>query len=179
MATTKLWTIEDVAALPDDGYRYELIKGELYRMPPPKFRHGMLANTFGRHLGNFVAEQGLGAVLNQSGFILRRNPDILLEPDVAFIRSANIPEDFDAYPESPPDLVVEVASPSQSAASLEEKAALYLAAGVRMVLTVDPIHRTVRVRRADGFNRVLTDRDVLDGDDVLPGFRLPIAEIFG
>ena len=178
MATTKLWTVEEIAALPDDGFRYELIRGELYRMPPPKFRHGMVANTTGRLIGNFVAERGLGVVLNQSGVILQRDPDIVLEPDIAFILRDNLPEDVDAYPERAPDLVVEIVSPSQTGPSIEEKTALYLAAGVRLVWIVDAVRRGVRVRRADGTDRWLSEHDALDGEDVLPGFRLPVSALF-
>ncbi len=178
MATTKLWTVEEVAQLPDDENRYALVRGVLYRMSPPMARHGFVTNTIGRLVGNFVAERDLGAVSNQSGFILQREPDVLLEPDVAFVRGARIPENLDAYPILAPDLVVEVASPSQTGPSIEEKTALYLEAGVRLVWAVDPLRRIVRVRRPDGTDRLLTEQDVLDGEDVLPGFRLLVAELF-
>lgn len=178
MATTKLWTIADVEGLPDDGYRYELLRGELYRMPPPKVRHGVLANTFGRHIGNFVADRGLGIVSNQSGFILQREPDTLLEPDVAFIPRPDLPEDLDSYPDAPPALVVEIVSPSQTGPSIEQRVALYLEGGVRLVWVVDPRWRTIHVYRADGTDVVLADQDELDGEDVLPGFRLPVAQFY-
>jgi Uma2 family endonuclease len=57
MATTKLWTVEEVAQLPDDGFRYALIRGALYRMPPPRARHGLVTSTIGRLVGNFGAER--------------------------------------------------------------------------------------------------------------------------
>ncbi len=178
MATTKLWTIEEVERLPDDNFRYALIKGALYRMPPPMGRHGLVANTIGRVIGNVVAERNLGAVYNQSGFILDRDPDVLLEPDIAFVKRSRVPANSDAYPMLAPDLVVEVASPSQTGPSMEEKVSLYLAAGVRLIWEVDPVRRTVRVRRPDGSDRLLFDRDELDGEDVLPSFRLPVAQFF-
>ena len=177
MAATKLWTIEDVERLPDDGYRYELIRGELYRMPPPKVRHGLIANTIGRLIGNFVADRGLGAVSNQSGFILQREPDTLLVPDVAFIPRPDLPENLDADPESASALVVEVVSPSQTGPSGEERVALSLAVGVRLVWVVDPRRRTVHVYRDDETDVVLTERGEVDGEDVLPGFRLPVAQL--
>jgi Uma2 family endonuclease len=178
MATTKLWTVEEVARLPDDHFRYALIRGELYRMPPPIFEHGRIVHTAGRHLGNFVVEHGLGVIYNQSGFIFERNPDTLFCPDLAFMRADRVPVDENTCPVVAPDLVVEVASPSQTGPSIEEKTAIYLATGVRLVWVVDPARRTIRVLRADGSDRFLFDLDEIDGEDVLPGFRLPVAQIF-
>lgn len=178
MAITKLWTVEEIEHLPDDEHRYALIRGELYRMPPPKFRHGRIALAVGAPLFQFVEEYGLGVVTDQSGFMLEREPDTLLGPDLAFIRSARVPADEDAYPMLAPDLVVEVASPSQTSPSIEEKTSLYLEAGVRLVWIIDPIHRAVRVRRADGTSQLLSEQDERDGEDVLPGFRLTVARLF-
>jgi Uma2 family endonuclease len=178
MATTKLWTVEDVERLPEDNFRYALIRGELYRMPPPGGRHGLVANTVGRLVGNFVAEHQLGGVYNQSGFILERNPDVLLEPDVAFVCADRLRSDEIGYPTAAPDLVVEVASPSQTGPSIEERTAIYLAAGVRLIWIGDPARRAVRVFRAAGTERLLTEDDAIDGEDVLPGFRLPVSQLF-
>jgi Uma2 family endonuclease len=178
MATTKLWTVEEVGRLPDDGFRYALIRGVLFRMPPPMARHGRVTNNVGRQIGDFVARHGLGVVYDQSGFILERDPDVLLSPDLAFVHSTRVPADEDAYPMLAPDLVVEIVSPSQTGPSIEEKSSIYLAAGVRLIWVVDPVRRTVRVRRPDGTDRLLADRDVLDGEDVLPGFQVPVAQLF-
>lgn len=178
MATTKLWTAEEVERLPDDEFRYALIKGVLFRMPPPMARHGRITNNAGRHIGNFVAEHNVGVVYNQSGFILERHPDVLLEPDLAFVQTARVPADETTYPVLAPDLVVEVVSPSQSGPAIEDKVAIYLAAGVRLVWAIDPVRRSVHIHRFDGSNQFLTEDDVLDGEDVLPGFQLPIAQLF-
>ncbi len=179
MVTTKLWTVEEVAQLPDDTFRYALIRGVLYRMPPPMARHGLVVGAVTWHVYGFVAERGLGVVYDQSGFILERDPDVLLSPDLAFVQHARVPENPDTYPMLAPDLVIEVASPSQTGPSIEEKVSIYLSAGVRLIWAVDPTRRTVRVRRPDGTDRVLTDRDELDGEDVLPGFHLPVVKLFG
>jgi Uma2 family endonuclease len=178
MATTKLWTIADVERLPDDGFRYELVRGELYRMPQPQGRHGLVVAAVVWFVYGFVRERDLGRVYDQSGVVLERGPDTLLGPDLSFIRRERLPADLDAWPEVAPDLVVEVVSPSQSGPSIERKVALYLAAGVRLVWVVDPERRTVHVYRADGTDLVLTEQDELDGEDVLPGFRLPVAQLF-
>jgi Uma2 family endonuclease len=178
MATTKLRTVEDVEQLPDDESRYALIRGVLCRMPPPKARHGRIVSEFGRRMGNFVAEHRLGVIYDQSGFVLEREPDTLLGPDLAFVRRDRVPLDEDTYPEIAPDLVVEVASPSQSGPSVEEKASTYLATGVRLVWVVDPVQRAIRVLRADGTEQTLSELDVIYGEDVLPGFHLAVADLF-
>jgi Uma2 family endonuclease len=178
MATTKLWTIEELERLPDDAFRYALIRRVLYRMPAPNFRHGRVVMRVGWYLHGFVEEHDLGVVSDQSGFVLERDPDTVLGPDLAFVPRGRLPADENAYPELAPDLVVEVSSPSQSGPSIEEKMALYLAAGVRLIWVVDPARRSVRLRRADGSEAVLSEQDVIDGEDVLPGFRLPVAQLF-
>ena len=179
MTMTKIWTVEEVERLPDDDLRYALIEGMLYRMPPTKPRHGRVTSLANRHLGTFIEQHGLGALFDQSGFILARDPDVLLGPDLAFVRKDRLPADEDAYPFLAPDLVVEVVSPSQTGPSVEEKTEIYLGAGVRLVWALDPVRRTVRVRRPDGTDRLLGEHDALDGEDVLPGFQIPVARLFG
>ncbi len=174
----KLWTAEDVEQLPDDVFRYALIRGVLHRMPPRTLRHGRLVSRAGWQLGNFVAEHQLGVINDQSGFVLEREPDTLLGPDLAFVRRDRVPMDEDSYPELAPDLVIEVASPLQTGPSAKEKVAIYLAAGVRLVWVIDPTRRTVRVHRADGSEQVFFENDIIGGEDVLSGFALTVAELF-
>jgi Uma2 family endonuclease len=178
MATTKFWTVEEIEQLPDDEYRHMLLRGELYRMPPPKFLHGRMVLAIGAPLFQFLAEHGLGVVSDQSGFVLERDPDTLLGPDLAFVQSDRAPADENTYPLLAPDLVVDVASPAHTGPSIEEKTALSLAAGAPLVWIIDPVRRGVRVRRADGTDQWLFEQDELDGEEVLPGFRLPMARLF-
>jgi Uma2 family endonuclease len=175
---TKLWTVEDFERLPDDGSRYALIRGVLYRMPPTKPKHGRVTGTVGRLLGTFVDEQGLGEIYDQSGFVLENDPDVLLGPDLAFVRTERVPANEDEYPRLAPDLVVEVISPSETGPSIEEKTAIYLAAGVRMVWALDPRRQTLRVRKPEGTDRLLAAGDEIGGDHVLPGFRLRVEQFF-
>jgi len=179
MATTaKLWTIEDVERLPDDGSRYALIRGVLYRMPPTKPKHGRITGTVGRLLGNFVEERGLGEIYDQSGFIFENDPDLLLGPDLAFFRAERVPANEDEYPRLAPDLVVEVISPSETGPSVEEKTAIYLEAGVRLVWALDVRRQTLRVPKPDGTDRLLVEGDEVNGEDVLPGFRAVVDDFF-
>jgi len=178
MATTKLMTIEDVEHLPDDDYRYSLIRGVLYRMPPPKPRHGRVTTSVVLHLGAFVRERGLGVVYTESGFALHRDPDVLLGPDVAFVRADRLPDDEDSYPDLAPDLAVEVLSPSNTPALVAEKLTEYAAAGVPLVWVLDPQRRTARVVTRSGSDRLLSADDELGGDMVLPGFCVLVDRLF-
>ena len=178
MVTTKLTTVEDVERLPDDDFRYALLWGVLYRMPPPKFVHGRVTNTIGRHVGNFVDEHGLGVVSAEAGFVLARDPDVLLEPDVAFVRADRVPIDQEVYPELAPDLVVEVVSPSNTGPAIADKVRAYLEAGVRLVWVFSPRRRSVAVHRPDQPVRELSEADDLNGEDVLPGFRVRVGSLF-
>lgn len=178
VTTTKLWTVADFERLPDDDYRYALIRGVLHRMPPTMPKHGRVTGTTNRLLGNFIKEHGLGELYDPSGFVLENDPDVLLGPDLAFVRADRVPVNEDEYPRLAPDLVVEIISPSETGPSVEEKTELYLPAGVRLVWALDPRRRTLRVRRPDGTDRLLGEGDVVDDEDVLPGFRLPVARLF-
>jgi Uma2 family endonuclease len=177
---TKLWTIEDLEAKENDGARYELLRGELIEVPGPKFEHWFLVGLLLRIFSNFVAERGLGLVGNNGAFVIRRDPDILLIPDVAFINSARIPPldaDWEIYL-GPPDAALEVVLPSDSALDVHDKILAYLDGGVRVVVAVWPRSRSVSVHRPGGETREFKVGDVLEIEDVLPGFRLPIADIF-
>jgi Uma2 family endonuclease len=177
---TKLWTIEDLEAMEDDGVQYELLRGELIEMPGAKFQHGFIVGRLLRLLGIFVDQFRLGAIGNNCAFDLRQSPDSLLIPDVFFVSAARLPSadtDWDIYL-GPPDAVFEVVSPSDSAPDVHDKTIEYLDAGVRVVVNVWPRSRSVSVHRPEGDTREFKTGDVLELEDVLPGFRLPIAEIF-
>jgi Uma2 family endonuclease len=182
MATTKLFTAADLEHLEDDGYRYDLIEGELHRMAPANFEHGGIAAAALAHLWNFVVPRGLGVVVAaETGFQLHRKPDTVLAPDAAFVRADRLPspdERHRGFLSVAPDLVVEVISPSESNASIERKVAAYLTAGVILVWTVHPVRQQVIVYRQDQPPRVLNFDDTLDGEEVLPGFRLLISDLF-
>lgn len=181
MATTKLMTADELEQMPDDGYRYDLVRGELIRMAPAARRSGRVELTFGRHLGNFASPRGLGEVYGaETGFILARDPDIVRAPDVAFVRADRLTPDMDEdkFVPVPPDIAVEVISPSDRARDVLTKVRDYLDAGVPLVLVINPRRLTVAVHTPGATVRVLREGDELDGGDVLPGFRLAVADIF-
>lgn len=180
MATTHLLTAEDLWGVGDEGHRYDLIRGELRRMAPTGGEHGEIGVTTGALLWTHARSRNLGTVCRVSGFILARNPDTLLAPDVSFVRADRLlpHEERISFLELAPDLAVEVNSPSERPSDVPSKVEIYLTAGVRMVLVVEPRPKTITVHTPDQSPRVLQENNDLDGGDVLPGFRVPVAEIF-
>ncbi|MGH2532065.1 MAG: Uma2 family endonuclease [Thermomicrobiales bacterium] len=182
MVTTKLLTAEDVLALAaDSDDHFELIEGELIRMSPATFEHGWVEGLLGRRIGNHAEEHDLGEVFGSSaGYFFSHDPDTLLQPDVTFVRADRLPprDTWWAFSEVVPDLVVEVISPSEPRARIRRKIDIYLANGVRLIWFVDPRRQTVTVYAPDREPVPLGAGDALDGEDVLPGFRLAIAALF-
>ena len=177
MATTpRLMTGDELAALPDDGMRHELVRGELTTMVPPGFEHGRIAGRLGARLGAHVLDERLGEIVSESGYVLEREPDTVRAPDVAFV-SAGRDLTGATFPAAVPDLVAEVVSPGDRYGEVDEKTEAWLAAGARMVLVVNPRRRTVEVHRPGRPMRTLAEHDTLDGEDVVAGWRLELAEL--
>ncbi len=181
MGATTLMTADELFRMSDDGCRRELVSGELKMIAPVGFEHGEVMVRLSGLLDAFVRQQGLGRVAGgDPGFVLSRDPDTVRAPDVAFIRK----ERLAANPVGPafwtgaPDLAVEVMSPSDTVHGVHEKAKAWLAAGVEAVWVVNPAWRTVTVYRSANDIKTLTEDDDLDGQDLLPGFRCRVREIF-
>lgn len=177
-----LVTAEELLALPDDEWRYELVEGRLVRMPPTGDRHNRTsARLFGAVYG-FVTSRGLGEVYPQeSGFLLSASgePDTVLAPDLAFVRAEHVPRPtIDGFPRIAPDMVAEVISPSQTLPQLRQKAETWLAYGVRQVWILVPETRTVEVWSAAGPPAILDENDTLAGEDALSGFTVAVADLF-
>ena len=172
-------TAEELLELPDDGMRHELVEGELRTMTPAGFDHGRVSARITARILDHADEYGLGEVLAaETGFTLRRAPDTVRAPDVAFVAAERVPHvGTRGFAELAPDLVVEVVSPSDRASEVSAKAAMWLDAGVRLVWVVDPQARLATVHHPGGPATVLREDGVLDGEEVLPGFRLPLATI--
>jgi Uma2 family endonuclease len=180
MRTRSIATAEDLLNAPADLGRCELVRGELVMMSPGKGRHGAVGARIARVLGNFVEAKGCGEVFDSStGYVLARGPDTVREPDVSFVCTERLErQDLDSFLEGAPDLAVEVLSPGNTAAEMREKMADYFGAGCRVVWIVDPLHRSVTVHRPDAGPAILTEDDMLMEDEVLPGFRVLVREIF-
>jgi Uma2 family endonuclease len=176
--TTHLMTAEDLLNMPDDGYRHELVKGELLTMSPASDKHGHVTMNLSGLLYVHVKANNLGRLwAADTGFRLESNPDTVIAPDIAFTarERAGSPSEF--FRLGPPDLAVEVLSPGDRRGKVERKTTLWLELGAKSVWNVDPRKQTVEVFHADGQRRIFHESDELV-DDVVPGFCVPVSKIF-
>ena len=176
-----LLTLDEFERLPDDDWRTELVRGRLVREPPAGMNHGRLACRVAVLISGFVERHALGEVYgSETGFVLFDDPPTVRAPDAAFVSTARLSsaEDSIGFGRMAPDLAVEIVSPSNRATEIIDKAADYIDAGTRLVWVVEPSRRCIAVYRSRNEIRLLQEGDVLDGYDVLPGFSIPVAEIF-
>ena len=175
--TTHVVTAEELLELSADGH-YELVKGVLLTMSPPGEEHGRISATITFLLTSFVYANKLGTVYGETGFKLETDPDTVLGPDAAFIASDRAGTASKGYRSGPPDLAVEVISPSDRKSKVETKTQQWLACGTRAVWLIRPQNRRVEVVLANGQRTVFTETEELVDDVVVPGFRVRVAEIF-
>jgi Uma2 family endonuclease len=176
--TTRSITADELLRLPNDGRRYELVRGELRVNPPAGWRHGSVGARVAMLVGRYVDSKRLGLVLTESGYLLATGPDTVRGPDVSFIAQARVrAAGGAAYFEGAPDLAVEILSPSNRRRDVEEKIGEYFAAGGRMAWVVDPKQVHLTVHRPGDAPVTLDAEDTVDGGDVLPGFTCGVREM--
>jgi Uma2 family endonuclease len=178
--TSHLLTADDLWRM-QTGERHELVKGELRTVAPSGFDHGAVMFNLGRRLANYVAEHKLGVVVGgETGFRLMKEPDTVRGADVAFVAASRIPASGRpaTYFEGAPDLAVEILSPGDTVAELEEKVDDYLAAGARAVWVVNPRRRSVTIYRPRENPTVLRDDASVTAEDIVPGFSCRVADVF-
>lgn len=174
-------TAEDLLRLPDDGFRYELVRGEMRKKPLLTYEQGFVTTRFSWRLAEYVEAHRLGVVFaSGTGFQLTADPDPVLAPNAAFVRRERLyqGEGTDGFWPGAPDLAVEVISPGDTYTEVEEKALEWLDAGCRMVLVLNSRRRTVTVHRSLSEITILSENHTLEGGDVVPGWKLPVKEIF-
>lgn len=176
--TARLVTADELLRMPDDDYRYELVKGRLIRMPPPKYEHGRIVAAIAALLHAHVKARALGDVLGESGYKLESDPDTVRAPDISFVRRERTIRGARAYFDGGPDLVVEVLSPDDRPPEVSEKIHEYLTHGVLGVLVIDPGRKTVAVHRPSGPPQTLREADMLDVSDIVADFTCRVREIF-
>lgn len=183
-AVTVLEAAEPVVARArDDEALYEIIDGKKVELPPMSIRASRLASRLHGWLNPFCRDRNLGEAVMETLFHLPLPRDRNRRPDLAFVSAQRLaqasaqPEDDNAW-DVLPDLAVEVVSPTELADDLMEKIEEYFQAGIRLVWVIYPRHRLVYVYESLTQLRGLTQTDTLDGGAVLPGFQLPLADLF-
>ena len=181
VAKPRLVTAEELMDMPDDGHRYELVQGEFRKIAPRGAQHSISGMNIAASLHLFSRTNNLGRVYGaDGGFLLAITPDHVRAPDAAFVRRERVEAVgvVDGFWPGPPDLAVEVISPHDRYTEVEEKVDDWLAAGTGMVVVVNPRNRTATIRFTGKDPVILTEQDTLDGGDVVPGWSMPVADIF-
>jgi Uma2 family endonuclease len=174
-------TANELFEMPDDGSRYELVRGELRKMSPSDWEHGEVVVNITLLLGQYVKVNKLGSCGGaETGFKIASDPDTVRAPDLSFVSRERIPvgDARKKFLTGAPDLAVEVVSPGDTRREVNEKVADWLEAGARAVWVINPKRRGVTVYRSLTDVTRLSEDDELDGGDVAPGFRCKVSEIF-
>lgn len=180
----RLLTAADLAVLPSElpsgPVRYELDNGKLVIMPPPGDIHAAVQSNIGTQVKVQGEHRGLGKARTEVAVILWRNPDRVVGADVAFIANSSLPlrRSKEGYLETIPDLGVEVRSKNDTQPEIDARVADYHTAGVRVVWVADPDTQTVTEYRRGQEPRVYTTADTLTIEDVIPGFRMSVPQVF-
>jgi Uma2 family endonuclease len=181
---TDLMTAEqffDWVSRPENGGKhYELERGRVVEVSRPGEHHGYVALNIGRILGNYTHAKKKGYVCgNDTGVIWERKPDTVRGPDVIYYAKRIRRRDLNPrYSDEIPQLVVEVLSPNDRMSKVNARIADFLAKGTPLVWLADPEDSTVTVYRADRAHKVLQPGDEITGEDVLPDFKVRVAEFF-
>jgi Uma2 family endonuclease len=178
MVVTKRISTEEFAVTSRDGL-WELIDGVPVEVTPSSDRSGWVSGRVFSRLERFVDDHDLGwAFPPETGFVLFDDRATVRSPDAAFVRRDRLPGFTDRFVPVAPDLAAEVLPPSGNMVDAMSKVTMYLQAGVRLIWLVDPAERTITIFRPDAAPKVLGDGDTLEGGEVLPGFSVPVAELF-
>ncbi|MCA9879544.1 MAG: Uma2 family endonuclease [Thermomicrobiales bacterium] len=178
MVATRPLTIAEFATEPLEG-RWELIDGERIVVTPAAGSSSFIASRLGHHLNSYIDEHPIGHVFSaDAGFVLFPDRATVRSPDVAFVSRSRLPEIPETFIPMPPDLAVEILSPTDRLADALAKAAMYLDAGVPLVWLIDPRKRTATIFRQEELPVTTSEDGVLEGEGVLPGFTLPLAKLW-
>lgn len=175
--TTQPMTAEELFLMPKDECRYELVRGEIKKMAPAGFEHGVVIAKLTLRLAQYVEKNNLGVVCGaETGFHIATDPDTVRAPDIGFVSQEHLSRTGMTKKFFPgaPNLAVEVVSPGDTVDEIDE----WLTAGASAVWVVNPKRRGVTVYRSPQEMIILGEDDELDGHDVVPGFRCRVSEIF-
>lgn len=180
-ATTKIWTESELMALPKDGFRYELVNGEISKSPTGDFLHGLILAMLTTRITSFVYANKMGVAFDgQSGFWMKSGN--LRSTDYSFVAQTRAKQMKLKSPRGflhgSPDLAIEVLSPNESAKSIAERMAEYFENDTKLAWVIDPDAKTIAVYRSATPDKMLHSGDTLDGERVVPGFTVSVDDVF-
>ena len=176
----KIWTDEEFMALPDDGDRYEIVNGELVNMGNSGMEHGNLGTFLGGALELYIRPRKLGVACDSST-AFRMKSGNKRSPDISFVakeRLKGLKKLPKGFFEGAPDLAIEVLSPSNTFEEIHSKLVEYFESGCKLAWVINPDEESVLVYRKPQPEKLLKITDSLDGEELVPGFTLAIAELF-
>lgn len=176
----RTWTEAELEALPEDGYSHELVNGELVMSPKNNYQHGDICAQLVIALGSHAQAHKLGAVWDSSTGFWMHNRNCRA-PDVSFVSKARLrgfSRSAKQFFPGAPDLAVEILAPSNTAAEISARLADFFSSGTRLAWIVHPEEQFVEVCHSPTERRLLGPGTFLDGEELLPGFRFPIADLF-
>lgn len=177
----KLLSAEEFAAMPELGRFTELVKGEVTKVPPPSFLHGVVCLNVAGELRDHVRPRALGRItINDSGVVTERDPDTVRGADVAYFSYERLPkhETPRVYPEVSPELVFEVMSPDDVFRDVMAKVDEYLTAGVTLVYVIDLTREQAMLFQKGTLGTLFGRADELTFPGVLPDLRIPLGPLF-
>jgi Uma2 family endonuclease len=178
MVATRPLSVAEFEAEAREGL-WELIDGEPIAVIPSAGLSSMIAARTNGYVFAFLLAHPIGHTFSSdAGFILFPDRDTVRSPDFAFIRRSRLPEVPAAFVPMPPDLAVEVLSPTHRMTDALAKVTMYLQAGVPLVWLIDPRKRSATIFKQDEAPTTIEEDGVLEGEEVLPGFTLPLAALF-
>jgi len=177
----KLITAKEFMEMPDpeDGTQQELVRGEIVSLPMPSYKCVECQAAIAYMLRHYAKTNRAGRVVTETGVRTEKNPDTVRGPDVAYWSAVSLPLDavIEGYALVPPDLCVEVLSPSNTPKLIKQKIKEYLFNGTKVVWIVDPEDRSMKIYRSPLESRSLEEDAVLDGDETLPGFTCRVSDL--
>jgi Uma2 family endonuclease len=180
-ATEKqVWTDEEFMSLPKDGHRYELVNGELTDMGNSGMEHGGIGSFLGGLLAIYVRRHKLGAVCDSSTAFSLKNGN-KRSPDISFVakeRLKGLKRPPRGFFQGSPDLAVEILSPNNTVEEIHEKIVDYFENDTHLVWVIHPDEKYVLVYHASEPDRFLRPQDPLEGEEVVSGFSMTVAELF-
>jgi Uma2 family endonuclease len=177
---TKVWTDEEFMALPKDGHRYELVDGEPIDMGNSGMEHGGIGSFLGGLLAIYVRQHKLGIVCDSSTAFTMKSGN-KRSPDVSFVakeRLKGLKRPPRGFFQGSPDLAVEILSPNNTVEEIHEKIVEYFDNDTRLVWVIHPDERYVLVYHSPEPDCLLRPQDTLDGEDIVHGFSMSVAELF-